>query len=376
MKVVAPVLILVISIALFFVVQEFGARHVESVAVDSRPLVTVAPVALGDHQITLSEYGSLEPVEVTPLVAQVSGEVVYWNPSLIEGGRVSQGELLFSIEKDAYQAAYLQAEANLNRAQADLVEERALAQVAADEASRSPNRRYTDLFLRKPQMMSAEAAVKSAQAALRIAARDRDNCDVHAPYDALVVSAAVGLGQFLTPATPVVTLYNMEVAKVHIPVPGFDAHFLPDQLQGLGVAIERQGVDPVYREGRIAHDLGRVDEATRMTHVLVLIDDPYGLRSAKPSLPFGSYVKASFAGKTYEDVVRLPSALVNQRIVWVVNDSAQLEPRQVQILREEGRDFLISGGLKTGENLVTTLPEFPQAGTKVRVLSSSEEGAK
>ena len=376
MKVVAPALVLVISIALFFAVQEFGARHVEPVTVDSRPLVTVAPVEFGDHQVTLSEYGSVEPVEVTPLVAQVSGEVVYWNPSLIEGGRVSRGELLFSIERDAYQAAFLQAEANLNRAQAELVEEQALAQVAADEASRSPNRRYTDLFLRKPQLMSAEAAVKSAQAALRIAARDRDNCEVYAPYDGLVVSASVGLGQFLTPATPVVTLYNMEVAKVQIPVPGFDAHFLPDQLQGLAVDIERQGVDPIHREGRIAHDLGVVDEATRMTHLLVLIDDPYGLQSAQPALAFGSYVKASFVGKTYDGVVRLPSALVNRRIVWVVNDRAQLEPRQVQILREEGRDFLISGGLKAGENLVTTLPEFPQAGTEVRVLSSSEEGGK
>ena len=40
-----------------------------------------------------------------------------------------------------------------------------------------PNKARTDLFLRKPQVLSAQAAVKSAQAALKRAQRDLDNYD-------------------------------------------------------------------------------------------------------------------------------------------------------------------------------------------------------
>ncbi len=42
-----------------------------------------------------------------------------------------------TIEKDNYEAAVLQAEAEVTRAEAKLIEEQALADVAADEAKRN-----------------------------------------------------------------------------------------------------------------------------------------------------------------------------------------------------------------------------------------------
>ena len=121
------------------------------------------------------------------MAAQVSGEVQSWNPKFVSGGLIRRGEVLFSIEPDAYEAALLLAEANLASAQAQLIQEQAQADVAAKEAKTMPNARVTDLYLRKPQVMSAQAGVKSAEAQLKIAKRDLENCQVKAPYDALVV---------------------------------------------------------------------------------------------------------------------------------------------------------------------------------------------
>eukprot|EP00581_Thalassiosira_minuscula_P037650 CAMPEP_0184456798 /NCGR_PEP_ID=MMETSP0740-20130409/28016_1 /TAXON_ID=385413 /ORGANISM="Thalassiosira miniscula, Strain CCMP1093" /LENGTH=51 /DNA_ID=CAMNT_0026829027 /DNA_START=18 /DNA_END=169 /DNA_ORIENTATION=+ len=50
------------------------------------------------------------------LSAQVSGEVVSWNPKFVAGGLVKRGEVLFSVEKDTYEAALWQAEAELSQA--------------------------------------------------------------------------------------------------------------------------------------------------------------------------------------------------------------------------------------------------------------------
>ncbi len=71
--------------------------------------------------------------------------------------------------------------------------------------------------------------MKSAQAALKRANRDLENCRVVAPYDALVVERDVGVGQFVTSGSRVATLNNIEVAEVHVPIAGFDSAFCRNQ---------------------------------------------------------------------------------------------------------------------------------------------------
>ena len=368
-----PVLILGGGVATFMAINTFAKQEVEAVEVDTRPSVWVEPAKKESHQIIISEYASVEPVEVTPLAAQVSGEVTAWNPNFLEGGRVKRGDLLFSIEKDAYEAALLQAEANLNQAQANLIEQQAQADVAADEARRNPGKKYTDLFLRKPQVMSAKAGVKSAQAALRIAKRDLDNCDVYAPFDALVIGRDIGVGQYLNIGSSVATLYNIEKAKIVLPISGFDSAFLPDELTGIAVTIESKNLRGVTRQGYIRHDLGVVDEDTRMTHLLIEVDDPYAANTDALPLQFGSYVQVSFKGKTFSDVITLPQELVVNKTVWVVNEDSKLEPRSVHVLREEGSNFLIDQGLNAEEQVVKTLPEYPQEGMPVKVLNKAND---
>lgn len=370
-----PIVIVGASVATFMAINTFAKQDVESVNVDTRPLVRVESARKEDYQVVISDYASVQPVEITPISAQVSGEVISWNERFLEGGRVSRGDLLFSIEKDAYQAAYLQAEASLNQAKANLIEQQAMADVAADEARRNPNKKYTDLFLRKPQVMSAEASVKSAQAALRIAKRDLDNCEVYAPFDALVVETNIGVGQFLSIGASVATLYNIEEAKIILPIPGFDSAFLPDDLEGLEVTIEAKNLQGVTRKGYIKHDLGIIDENTRMSHVLVQVDDPYAVNTDAQPLRFGSYVQVSFLGKTFTDIVKLPQELVINRTVWVVNDESELVPRPVHVLREEGGSFLIKDGLNPEDQVITTLPEYPQEGMRVKVINATPSEA-
>lgn len=182
------------------------------------------------------------PFEVTRLSAQVSGEVTSWHANFVSGGIVKRGEVLFTIESDNYEAAVLQAEAALASAQATLIEERAKAKVAEKQASKLSDKQVSDLYLRKPQLLSAEAQVKSAQAALKRAKRDLQNCKVIAPYDALVVSRNLGVGQFISAGSEVAVLNNIEAGEIHLPIAGFDSAFLPEKLSDLNALVTLDGI--------------------------------------------------------------------------------------------------------------------------------------
>lgn len=364
---VFPFVALALGIVGFMAINAIAKESEKKEVIDARPTVQVEPVAANDHQVIINSYGEVKPLENTQLSAQVSGEVLSWHPNFVAGGVVARGETLFTIEKDNYEAAVLVAEAELARAQAGLIEEQAQAQVAEDEAKRFPSKARTDLFLRKPQVLSAQASVKSAQAALKRAQRDLDNCDVTAPYDALVISRNIGVGQFVAMGSQVAELNNIETAEVIIPIAGFDSVFLPERIKGITATIIQKGLNSFTREGVIDRDLGIVDNATRMSSLVVRIEDPYGLKNKQPAIKFGSYLQINFAGAMLNNIYRLPQELVNNKTVWIVNEEQQLEPRKVTVIREEGEYFYISDGLQANDKLVITLPEYPQKGMAVKI---------
>lgn len=367
LKWMLPFVALSVGVAGFAGINAIAQESEKKNIVDTRPVVKVEPVAANNHQVVINSYGEVKPLESTRLSAQVSGEVVSWHPNFVAGGIVARGETLFTIEKDNYEAALLQAQAELAQAQAQLIEEQAQAQVAEDEAKRFPNKERTALFLRKPQVLSAEASVKSAQARLKRAQRDLDNCEVTAPYDALVVSREIGVGQYINMGTQVAELNNIETAEVIIPIAGFDSVFLPERVKGIKATVMKTGLHGFSREAKIDRDLGVVDNATRMSSLVVRIDDPYGLVNKQHAIKYGTYVQVNFAGAMLENIYRLPQELVNNQTVWIVNAEQQLEPRKVKVIREEGEYFYISDGLEADDQLVMTLPEYPQKGMAVKV---------
>ncbi len=373
LKGIFPVLALLLGAAGFMAIQATAKHPDDKKELDTRPTIRVQSLQAEDHQVVLTSFGEVRPLETTQLAAQVAGEVTAWHPDFVAGGIVKRGAVLFSIEKDNYQAAVLQAEAEVTRAKAALIEEQAQAEVAKDEAARTPGVKRSELFLRKPQVLSAQAALKSAEAALKRALRDLDNCDIVAPYDALVISRQIGVGQFVTTGTPVAQLNNIESAEVVIPVAGFDNTFLPQQIRGVRTLVFEQGGGELTREAVIDRDLGVVDSATRMSNLVVKIDDPYATRSMHPVIKFGSYVQVSFAGKMLQNVYKLPQELVNNQTVWLLNEASELEPRKVKVVREEDAFFLIGEGLNDGDRLVLTVPEYPQKGMSVKLAEPAAE---
>lgn len=370
-----PIIVMVFGFLGMIGIKATAQKAEDEDAIDTRPTVSIESLAAQDYQVVITAYGEVQPLESTNLASQVSGEVVSWHPNFVAGGLVKRGEVLFSIEKDTYEAGVYSAEANLSQARATLIEEKARAEVAKEEAKRLPAEKVTDLYLRKPQLLSAQANVKSAMAQLKIANRDLDNCEVRAPYDSLVISRNLGVGQFVTQGTQVAEVYNVEYAEITLPIAGFDTAFLPENVAGQKANVVSKGINIVNREGVISRDLGIVDSATRMAQLVVRVEDPYGFKTGEPQLKFGSYAEVNFIGTTLESVYRLPQELVTNQTVWVVDGEQKLEPRTVAVLREEGEFYLIRDGLNSNDRVVTTLPEYPQKGMEVKLSSEHDDSS-
>lgn len=366
-KVVAPIALVIIGVVGMNVIGASGEEPEEKEAVDTRPTVQIKEVMTLDHQVVITGHGEVKPLETTELSAQVSGEVTSWHPNFVAGGLVKRGDVLFEIEKDTYQAALSQAEAQLSQAKATLIEEQGRADVAKREAKTLPNTKVTDLYLRKPQLMSAKAQVKSAQASLRLAKRDLNNCTVVAPYDALIVARNLGVGQFVSMGSKVAQLHNIEVAEVVFPIAGFDSAFLPENLMGLDANVATEGRYSLSRPATIVRDLGLIDTDTRMSNIVVRVEDPYSMKSNLPKLMFGHYVNVTFKGQKLNSVYRLSQDLVANNAVWIVGDENKLDRKDVEVLREEGEFFVLGKGLSESDKVVLTLPEYPQKGMEVKI---------
>lgn len=366
-----PIVLLGGAYAGYSAIAASAPESEEKADIQSEPTVEVASLFPSDHRVVITSYGEVQPLESTRLSAHVSGEVISWHKNFITGGIVKRGETLFTIEKDNYEAAVLEAEANLASAQASLIEEQAKAKVAERQAKKISDKQVSDLYLRKPQVLSAQAQVKSARAALKRAKRDLENCVVIAPYDALVIERDIGVGQYVSAGAQVAVLNNVESAEVQVPIAGFDSAFLPEHYSGLTATVVQDGIEKVTRNGVIDRDLGVIDSSTRMVNMVVRIKDPYGLDSKKPALKFGSYVEVSFGGKELQHIYKLPQEYVNNRTVWVMNENNELHPRTVNVVRAEGEFLLIASGLQQADQLVLTLPEYPQKGMLVNVAQDT-----
>jgi len=355
---------------IMFIIQASAEEAEEKEPIDPRPTISVEILKSINHEVQITSFGELMPLESTELSAQVSGEVVSWNRNFIAGGVVKRDDILFTIEADAYEAAVLQSEAQISLAQASLTEELARQQVAMQEARNLPDTQISDLYLRKPQVLSAKAQLKSAEASLRIANRNLAKTKVRAPFDALVVSRTIGTGQFVNAGTRLAQLYNIETAEITIPIAGFDSQFVQNSTDKVTATISTQGRMNTTREGIVHRNLGVVDQNTRMQHLVIRIDDPYGLKGDLPSIQFGSYVEVSFAGKALNNVFKVPQSLVTNRKIWLVDTENKLESHIVEVIREEGTHFYISSGINENDRLVKNLPEYPQNGMNVKVLDA------
>jgi len=84
-RVILPIAIIVLGVGAMKTVTALGDTAEENESVDTRPTVQVTQLKPESFAINIEAFGELAPLESTRLAAQVSGEVVEWNPNFVAG---------------------------------------------------------------------------------------------------------------------------------------------------------------------------------------------------------------------------------------------------------------------------------------------------
>ncbi len=371
-RIFIPAVILITGVVGFFAFTAMKKPPEEKVQVDTTPIVAVQTITLAPLTLTVSSHGVVKPKYETELVAQVSGQLVEISDIFVRGAFVKQGQLLARIDPSDYEAALIDAQANLASAQALLETEKAQAKVAEREWQRIKDMTPSELSLRKPQLAQEMARVKAAKAAVLRAERNLERTEIKAPYDALIENRNISLGSFVTTGSPIGKLFATEIAEVRLPVADNQLQYLQEQgKQSQVKLIGTYAGKKVQWPAKIVRNEGVIDNTSRMGYLVAQINDPYHLqgKSVLPPLRFGAYINAEIIGLSLAQATRLPRYLVNNGKVATLDKNSTLKYLTVDIVREEGSNVVITSGLHQGDRIITSSLDYPVDGMKLALLS-------
>lgn len=186
-------------------------------------LVNALQVQKADMTISIPSQGRVAPHTRTILISEVTGLVTEVSHEFVSGGFVEKGQLLVKLDDRNYRAAVKQAEANVARAKKDLIQVKGQAQVAYQQYKRNQNTKRTkealSLLLHEPQLEESEANLAFAKAELERIKGDLANTEIRAPYDGLIKSKHIDIGQYATQGVNVAEIIAVDYAEVRLAIP-------------------------------------------------------------------------------------------------------------------------------------------------------------
>jgi RND family efflux transporter MFP subunit len=372
LKIVAPIVVVIAGVAAAFLLASSRKAPDRVERPTLGPLVEVVPTEVTSVPVVVSGHGEVVPRVAVDVVPQVAGQVVAVHPRLVAGGFFSAGETLVRIDPRDYELAVERAQAAVARSLVNLERERAEADVARSEWDElHPGEDAPGLVVREPQIRQAEAELAAAEADLAVATLNLERTRISVPFDGVVVSESVDIGQFVGGTSRLARVYGTDKVEVRVPLKSSELAWFDVPSSGGGEPSEAEisasfgGARSTWK-GRVTRMEAEVDQTSRMVHVVVVVEDPYRASDDRPALLPGTFVDVRIFGRTLDDVVPIPRfAIHDGNKVWVYDDGA-LDIRTVRVLRSDRNQALIASGLEGGELIIISSMDAVTDGMAVR----------
>lgn len=325
------------------------------------PEVEVMSVTSADATVTRDLPGRLQAWRTAQVRARVEGVVE--RRLFSEGTDVRAGQALFQIDPRSYKAS-------ADAARADV----ALAQVTLD--------RYKPLLeikaVSKQEYDQAEAKLKQAEAVLANALINQENTAVPAPIAgrigrALVTEGAlVGKGE----ATHLATIEQIDRLYANFSQTTTELLQLQQQLKaGSAKKSDSTEVQIVLEDGSIYARPGKLLFSD------LAVDPNTGAISLRAEIPNadkallpGMFVRVRFPQAVVANVIRVPQKAVQAnpqgQFVMVVDAEGKANPRPIKTSGMSGSDWIVTDGLKDGDNIIVNGLQKAKPGSTVKPITA------
>jgi multidrug efflux system membrane fusion protein len=332
----------------------------------SVPVATVA-AKTGDLKIYVDEQGTVTPLNKVIVRARVDGELV--DVYFKEGQTIKAGDLLAMIDPRPYQVQLTQAEAQMARDRALLVN--AQGQLA----------RYKELFaqniisrqeLDTQQSRTGQyaAAVRNDQALIDRAKLSLIYCRITSPINGRVESRLIDPGNIVRAFEPqgLMVITQIQPVEVNFNVPEYDEPGVMKailNMSQLPVDAYAPGFNNRIATGTVLTQENEIDQTTRTLKLRA------SFRNEDSALLPNQSVNTRLLVDTMHDAVLIPAPAVQRNgqgdFVYVVNPDQTVALRSVDVGATQGGTSAISRGLNPGELVVVDSTDKLHRGSRVKV---------
>jgi RND family efflux transporter MFP subunit len=345
------------------------------------PLVEVEQLRSKDTPMVVQGYGTVNPKVQVDIIPEVAGKVVYIHPELIVGGLIRANQTILRIDPRDYELAVRQAEAAVADAKVQLETEQAEAEVARMEWSQlHPDTEPTSpLVLREPQIRKAKAMLDSSEAQLATAMLRLERTSLSLPFDALITTENVDLGQYVVMGQSLAKAYGTSSVEIEVPLKDSELAWFdvfensifsdgdPNSAKGTQAEVRAAfaGAEHTWR-GYVVRTTGQVDRTSRMISVVVEVLEPFKVIDGRPPLLPGVFAEVLIQGNTLGNSVAVPRDAIREgNQVWLVNGN-RLHIRPLKIVRMDKNFAYVASDVLDEANVVISSLDAVVDGMEVR----------
>jgi len=325
--------------------------------------------------LQITAIGNVEPFSSVAVKAQVGGELrrVHFK----EGQDVNKGDMLFTIDPRPYEAALMQAEANLARDSAQL------------ENARQEDHRYEELVKKgyvaqsqfdqiRTNYTALEAVVKADKAAIENVRLQVGYCFIRSPLTGRTGNLISYEGNLIkaNADTAMVVINQIQPIYVGFSVPekylGEIKKRMASGKLGIDVFISPEDRSPV--QGVLTFIDNTVDTATGTIKLKGTFTN-----QEKRLWP-GQFVNIVLTLADQPNAITVPTQAVQTgqsgQYVYVIKQDQTVEMRPVVVARTFGSESIVEKGLQSGEKVVTDGHLRLVQASKVEIKGEGEGGKK
>ena len=320
----------------------------------------------------------LQDIEIRP---QVSGFIV--KLCVDEGATVKRGQALFQIDPTQYQAAYNQAKATVESAKANL---ETVKSTEANKKMLHEQKIISDFEYQTAvnNLLSAKASLAQAEAMLISAKQNLDFCTVTSPSDGVIGTFPYRIGSLVSPSVvePLTTV--SQIGDMYVYFSMTEKQLLEMTRSELSLKeqlaempeVKLQLADGTMYEapGKIDAVSGVIDQTTGSVSMRAIFPNEKNiLRSGGMANIIFPYVM--------EDVIIIPQyatqEIQDKKFVYVLQADSTLKHTEVSISNlNDGKNYIVVGGLKAGQQIVIEGVQNLQEGQKIVPISQEQREAK
>ncbi|WP_233144811.1 efflux RND transporter periplasmic adaptor subunit [Campylobacter pinnipediorum] len=332
------------------------------------PIATVDVVVAkkADNKMIFQYPAKLESLQEVIITPKVSGTIIKQN--FKAGDKVKQGDVLFVIEPDKFEALYdianaaiIQAESAYKNAKNEMERvEKLLSQKAISQ------KEYDNALAK---FEAASASIASAKANAKSAKLDLSYTKIKAPFSGVVSENLVDVGSFVVAGnTQLVKLSDIDTINARFYISDVANLKRINNLTNKNWVQLDSNATLITNNGNIKGSLSFIDNTVDENTGSVLAKAEF--KNENLQLLAGSFAKISLDGFIQKDSFLLPQIAIKQDVVspyvLVAKDNKVIK-KPIQIIFETSENAIINSGLEEGDQIIINNFNKIRIGANVKV---------